>query len=160
MRLEEGIAAEAKLNPEQVQDVIRMTNQQVAKLNTETFTNLKITGTAFGGYEGAQVVVATHGSAHSVATEMITGVKEDLQGFITQLTAALGRSTEADELSEAALLKMAGVEVSDHGNAKRDAAVDSTGFATNATRVKDALPATTPATTPAAPEVCAPGEAS
>jgi len=159
MRLEDGIAAEAKLNPEQVQDVIRMTNQQVANLNTETFTNLKITGTAFGGYEGAQVVVATHGSAHSVATEMISGVKEDLQGFVTQLTAALGRSTEADELSEAALLQMAEVEVTDHGNTKREAAVDSTGFATNATHVKDALPST-PATTPTAPEVCAPGEAS
>lgn len=158
MRLEEGIAAEAKLNPEQVQDVIRMTSQQVAKLNTETFTNLKITGTAFGGYEGAQVVVATHGSAHSVATEMITGVKEDLEGFVTQLTAALGRSTEADELSEAALLKMAEVEVTDHGNAKREAAVDSTGFATNATHVKDALPETTPAA-PTAP-ACTPGEAS
>lgn len=155
MRLEEGIAAEAKLNPEQVQDVIRMTNQQVGKLNTKTFTDLKITGTAFGGYEGAQVVVATHGSAHSVATEMITGVKEDLEGFVTQLTAALGRSTEADELSEAALLKMAEVEVTDHGNAKREAAVDSTGFATNATHVKDALPETTPA----AP-ACTPGEAS
>lgn len=159
MRLEEGIAAEAKLNPEQVQDVIRMTNQQVGKLNTKTFTDLKITGTAFGGYEGAQVVVATHGSAHSVATEMITGVKEDLEGFVTQLTAALGRSTEADELSEAALLKMAEVEVTDHGNAKREAAVDSTGFATNATHVKDALPETTPAATPAAP-ACTPGEAS
>jgi hypothetical protein len=156
MRLEEGIAAEAKLNPEQVQDVIRMTNQQVANLNTETFTNLKITGTAFGGYEGAQVVVATHGSAHSVATEMITGVKEDLQGFVTQLTAALGRSTEADELSEAALLKMAEVELTDHGNAKRDAAVDSAGFATNATHVEDALPTTTPSV----PEACAPGEES
>ena len=156
MRLEDGIATEAKLNPEQVQDVIRMTNQQVANLNTETFTSLKITGTAFGGYEGAQVVVATHGSAHSVATEMISGVKEDLQGFVTQLTAALGRSTEADELSEAALLQMAEVEVTDHGNAKREAAVDSTGFATNATHVKDALPTTTPA----APEVCAPGEES
>lgn len=157
MRLEEGIAAEAKLNPEQVQEVIRMTNQQVANLNTETFTNLKISGTAFGGYEGAQVVVATHGSAHSVATEMISGVKEDLEGFVTQLTAALGRSTEADELSEAALLQMAEVEVTDHGNANREAAVDSTGFATNATHVAGALPTTS---TAAAPQVCAPGEAS
>lgn len=153
MQLEDGIAAEAKLNPEQVQDVIRMTNQQVANLNTETFTSLKITGTAFGGYEGAQVIVETHGNAHSVATEMISGVKEDLQGFVTQLTAALGRSTEADELSEAALLKMAEVQVTDHGNTRHAAAVDSTGFATNNTHVKEPLP-----TTPA--EVCAPGEAS
>jgi hypothetical protein len=153
MQLEGGIAAEAKLNPEQVQDVIRMTVQQVANLNRETFTSLKITGAAFGGYEGAQVVVDTHGSAHSVATEMISGVKEELQGFVTPLTAALGRSTEADELSEAALLKMAEVQVSDHGDTKRDAAVDSTGFATNATHVEDPVPSTV---TPPAPEVCAP----
>jgi hypothetical protein len=158
MQLEGGIAAEAKLNPEQVQDVIRLTMQQLGHLNTETFTSLEITGTAFGGYEGAQVIVETHGSAHSVATEMISGVKEDLQGFVTQLTAALSRTTEADELSEAALLQMAEVQVSDHGNTRHDAAVDSTGFATNGSHVKEPIPALAPA--PAAPEVCAPGEAS
>jgi hypothetical protein len=157
MQLEGGIAAEAKLNPEQVMLVIKATNVQLINLNSETFTGLKITGSAFGGYEGAQVVVATHGSAHSVATEMISGVKEDLQGFVTQLTEALRATTEADELSEASLRQMAEVEVTDHGNSKHDAAVDSTGFATNDTRVEGELPT---ATQPAAPEVCAPGEAS
>jgi len=102
--------------------------------------------------------VATHGSAHSVATEMISGVKEDLQGFITQLTEALRATTEADELSEASLRQMAEVEVTDHGNTKHAAAVDSTGFATNDTHVEGDLPATAP--TQPAPEVCAPGEAS
>ena len=158
MQLEGGIAAEAKLNPEQVQEVITLTNAQATNLNTAAFKSLKISGTAFGGYEGAQVVVATHGNAHSVATEMISGVKEDLEGFVTQLTEALRRSTEADELSEAALLKMAEVQVTDHGDTKHAAAVDSTGFATNETHVDGELPTTTP--TQPSTEVCAPGEAS
>jgi hypothetical protein len=158
MQLEGGIAAEAKLNPQQVQQVISLTNTQASNLNTEAFRSLKITGTAFGGYAGAQVVVATHGSAHSVATEMISGVKEDLEGFVTQLTEALRRSTEADELSEAALLKMAEVEVTDHGDSRHAAAVDSTGFTTNETHVNGELPTTTP--TQPTSEVCAPGEES
>jgi hypothetical protein len=157
MQLEGEIAAEAKLNPEQVEQVINMTNTQVINLNNETFKNLQITGTAFGGYEGAHVVVATHGSAHSVATEMISGVRADLQGFVAQLKAAVERSTEADELSGAALSRMAAMELTDHGNTRHDAAVDTTGFATNDTHVDGDLPT---ATQPAAPEVCTPGEES
>jgi hypothetical protein len=159
MQLEGEIATEAKLNPEQVGLVIKATNTQINNLNNETFRSLKITGTAFGGYEGAKVVVATHGSAHSIATEMIRGVKEDLEGFVTQLTQAMSRSTGADELSSAALLRMSEVEVTDHGNTRHDRAVHSTGFATNDTHVQGNLPTTT--TTPPAPAVCAaPGEES
>jgi hypothetical protein len=157
MQLEGGVAAEAKLNPHQVLDVIIATERQAKNLNSDAFKTLKVTGTAFGGYEGAQVVVSTHRSAHSVATETIRGVREDLEGFVAQLRAALISTTEADELSEASLRKMADVEVTDHGNANHSAAVHSTGFATNGSHVADPLP---PTTQPA-PGVCAaPGEES
>jgi hypothetical protein len=156
MRLEDGIAAEAKLNPEEVLDVIKVTLQQSMNLNSDTFKNLKVTGAAFGGYEGAQVVVSSHHSAHSVATKTIAGVKEDLDGFVAQLTAALSRTTEADALSEAALLRMSEIEVTDHGGTSHNAAVDSTGFASNDTHVTEPLPHPTQP----APEVCAPGEES
>lgn len=120
-----------KLNQDEVNAVIRTTRAKARNLNSQKFRSLKVTGAAFSGYAGAQVVVATHGSAHAVTQETIDGVKQDLMDFAEQLELAVGSVTGVDELSATSLDKLAEVTPTDHGMLKHQGAVSEAGFQTN-----------------------------
>lgn len=114
------------LRPERVTTLAGNAEQAAQALHDNTdFRNLQLDVSMFGGMERAATVVELHGTAHRVIVETLNGVERDLRHFGQSLRDAVQGHEEADELSAAALSRLAQVAPAGYADAAKAEATNT-----------------------------------
>lgn len=114
------------LKPEQVTSLAGSADTAAQEIrDNQTFRNLTLDASMFGGVEKASAVVRLHETAHRVMVDTLDGVEQDLLHFGTSLREAVRGHEQADELSSAALQRLSQVAPAGYSDAAKAEATNT-----------------------------------